>query len=458
MRTFGDEYLAPFCESSTHLIAGDLKLKAMKGSMWTILGYGGSQGLRLVSNLILTRILFPEDFGVMALVTVVLQGITLFSDIGIGPSIIQSSRGNDVHFLNTAWTIQVARGFILFLVTCALAWPLASFYNQAVLAPLLSVSGLTAIISGFNPTKLWTANRELSLGRITLVDFVSQGLGLAILIPLAWWTQSIWALVIGGLITALLKLAFAHWFVEGNGNKFHWEKSSVIDLFSFGRWIFIGTVASYLGGQGLRLFQGALVPISTLGLVSIASLLAWSMGQLTGALSSRVMFPVLSQVSRETPELFRTRFLSYKLRLVVLTQPVFFTLIIFGSDIINMLYDERYKDSGIYLSLLAWGGSMNALRMLYSSAFLSLGRSRDHMLIQVTGAVVRPLAIWFGYDMGEEVGMLLALSLSGLFIYPLEIFLSVRQGIYTPMLDVIVLGTGIIVASIVFNISIINFI
>jgi len=182
------------------------------------------------------------------------------------------------------------------------------------------------------------------------------------------------------------------------------------------------------------------------------------MGQLTGALSSRVMFPVLSQVSRVEPELFKARFVAYKLRLVLLTQPVFFILILFGSDIIGFLYDERYERSGIYLSLLAWGGSMNALRMLYSSAFLALGRSRDHMFVQVTGAVVRPLAIWIGYGMGGEIGMLVALSLSGLFIYPLEVFLSIRQGIYTPMLDMITLSLGTIVVSIVFNTSIIQFI
>ena len=441
-----------------HLNSGDLKLKAMKASMWTVLGYGSSQGLRLASNLILTRILFPEDFGVMALVTVVLQGVTLFSDIGLGPSIIQNIRGNDVNFLNTAWTIQVVRGFLLFFAVCALAWPLARFYNQPMLGPLLSVAGLTSIIAGFSPTKLWTANRQLSLGRITLVDFSSQGVGLAILIPLAWWTQSIWALVIGGLITAVLKLLFAHWLVKGNGNKLYYDRSSLTDLLSFGRWIFIGTVATYIGGQGLRLFQGALVPISTLGLVSIASLLAWSMGQLTGALSSRVMFPVLSQVSREAPELFRERFVAYKLRLVLLTQPIFLILILFGSDIIGFLYDERYERSGIYLSLLAWGGSMNALRMLYSSGLLALGRSRDHMFVQVTGAVVRPLAIWIGYGIGEEIGMLVALSLSGLLIYPLEVFLSIRQGIYTPMLDMISIGLGVIVVSIVFSTGIVQFI
>ena len=71
----------------------------------------------LASNLILTRLLFPEAFGLMALGSVVLVGLQMFSDAGIGPSIAQSPRGDDPEFLDTAWTAQVLRGVILWLGT-----------------------------------------------------------------------------------------------------------------------------------------------------------------------------------------------------------------------------------------------------------------------------------------------------------------------------------------------------
>lgn len=71
------------------------------------------QLIRLGSNLILTRLLFPEAFGLMALVQTFMTGLAMFSDIGIGPSIIQNRRGEDPDFLNTAWTIQIGRGVML---------------------------------------------------------------------------------------------------------------------------------------------------------------------------------------------------------------------------------------------------------------------------------------------------------------------------------------------------------
>src|SRR4051812_36532958 len=85
---------------STPKPAASLKMRALRGSLWTILGYGGSQVLRLAGNVILTRLLFPEAFGQMVLVNVFLQGLHMFSDVGIGPSLIQSKRGDDPDFLN----------------------------------------------------------------------------------------------------------------------------------------------------------------------------------------------------------------------------------------------------------------------------------------------------------------------------------------------------------------------
>jgi hypothetical protein len=88
------------------------KHTAMRGSFWTLGGYGISQVIRLLSSLILARLLFPEAFGLMALVNVFMQGLEMLSDIGLGPSIIQNKRGTEPKFLRTAWTLQILRGFV----------------------------------------------------------------------------------------------------------------------------------------------------------------------------------------------------------------------------------------------------------------------------------------------------------------------------------------------------------
>ena len=156
------------------MAAPETRKKALAGSAWTLFGYGGAQVIRLGSNLILAHMLYPAAFGVMALVTVFMQGLQMFSEVGIGPSIIQNRRGDDPAFLDTAWTIQVLRGFGLWIFTCVLAWPTALFFGQndplaKDLLYILPVIGLTSILGGFNSTAVFSLNRHLQVGKATLL-------------------------------------------------------------------------------------------------------------------------------------------------------------------------------------------------------------------------------------------------------------------------------------------------
>ncbi len=180
--------------------------RGVRSSAWTALGYGGGQIMRLASNLILTRLLFPEAFGLMALVSVFLVGLTMFSDVGVGPSIMQHKRGDEPAFLNTAWTIQVIRGVLLWLGSLALAYPAAQFYGEPELALLLPVAGISLVIHGLEPTRIETAMRHLRVGMITSLDLIAQGIGIVAMIVMAWLLQSVWALAFGWIVSSLARL------------------------------------------------------------------------------------------------------------------------------------------------------------------------------------------------------------------------------------------------------------
>jgi len=79
-----------------------LKQRTVRSGSWVVIGHLFSQGLRLGSNLILTRLLVPEMFGVMAIVTVIMAGLAMFSDVGLLQNIVQSKRGEEIDYLNTA--------------------------------------------------------------------------------------------------------------------------------------------------------------------------------------------------------------------------------------------------------------------------------------------------------------------------------------------------------------------
>ncbi len=266
--------------------------RALRGSAWIMLGYGGSQALRLGANLILTRLLFPEAFGLMAIVTVFLVGLTMFSDVGIGPSISQSKRGDDPDFLNTAWTIQVVRGFALWLVACAIAWPVSWFYGDSALAYLLPVAGIALAIGGFDPTRIETAHRHLLVGRLTVLDLISQSIGIVTMVVLALILQSVSALVLGNLVGVAARLLLTHFFLPGVPNRFRWEPGAASELIGFGKWIFASTIFGFLSAQGDRAVLGKFLTLSMLGVYNIGYFLASFPILLGYAVTGRVLIPI----------------------------------------------------------------------------------------------------------------------------------------------------------------------
>ncbi|NEQ25446.1 MAG: oligosaccharide flippase family protein, partial [Microcoleus sp. SIO2G3] len=148
-----------------------LKKLAIRGMIWTIAGYGAGQILRFGSNLILTRLLAPELFGLMALVNIFVMGLHLFSDVGIGMNVVQNKRGDDPDFLNTAWTIQVIRGAFLCLACLLITWPLAHLYNEPQLLWLIPLTGtLSTLVSAFNSPTLFLLERHMDVGTQTKID------------------------------------------------------------------------------------------------------------------------------------------------------------------------------------------------------------------------------------------------------------------------------------------------
>ena len=146
---------------------GHLKRKAAVGAVWTVLGMGGGSIVRLLSSLVVTRLLLEEHFGLIALVNTFIAGLHLLSDIGIGQAIVQNKR-DDPDFVNTVWTINVIRGVLLFLIATACAGPYAAFYEQPILAPLVRVAAISALFDGFLSASFFTQSRRLN--RITKPD------------------------------------------------------------------------------------------------------------------------------------------------------------------------------------------------------------------------------------------------------------------------------------------------
>lgn len=332
-----------------------LGTQAIQGTIWTLLGYGGSQVLRFGGNLILTRLLVPELFGLMGLVNTFILGLNLFSDIGIRPNIIRSERGDDPVFLNTAWTLQVLRGFGLWVGCCLMAWPVAQFYHQPKLLWIMPIVGLGTILSGFNSTSLATLNRDLELKKLTIYDFSIQIPSLTIMIVWAWVHPIIWSLLSGVLLGDFLGLIGSHLLNQGNPNRFSWEQKALTEIFSFGRWIFVSTAMTFLASQADRLILGKLLTLELLGVYTVAYTFADLPRQLMNKISTQVLFPVFSKQVNISRDEFVEKILKKRWIILIGLGLIITFLFGFGDIIITTFYDHRYTQAAWMLPILSLG-------------------------------------------------------------------------------------------------------
>lgn len=398
-----------------HFAGNSLRSLALRGTAITLGGTAGQQFLRLLSNLVLTRLLFPEAFGMMALIQTFTAGLQMFSDIGLHPSIIQNRRGEDPGFLNTAWTLQIIRGAALWLFSCLLAWPLAVLYGEDQILWLLPVVGLNALIAGFATTKGAVASRNLRLGRQTMISLATQVAGLIVMIGLALIWPSVWSLVIGGLVSSVFGVWAGHRFMPGMNNRLHWEPQAVRQLLGFGRFIFLSTVASYFVGQGDKLFLGRTVSLADLGIYNIAFFLAVFPGMLGGMVANSILFPLY----RELPPSGGARNMS-KIRkardLIIAGQIALYAGLAFaGVALVELMYDPRYAAAGPMLVILSLGQMPGSVLVGSSRLLLAEGDSRSFSHLEIIRGFLK---------MGFLVGSFWLLGIFGVLITPFLIFLA----------------------------------
>ena len=428
--------------------------RALRGSALTAGSYVITQGLRLASNLVLTRLLFPEAFGLMALVSVVLVGLQMFSDTGVGPAISRSPHGDEPGFLDTAWSINVIRGGLLWLLTCALAWPLAALWEAPDLTRLLPVAGVTLLISSFNPTRIDTANRHLMLGRLTVLDLAAQVTGIAAMVVLAFAMQSVWALVIGAIIGSFAKLALTWAGLPGPANRFRWEGAAATELVHFGKWIFLSTVCGFLLSQGDKAILGSYLTLEDLGIYNIGFFLAAFPALLASAVVGRVMIPLYraraeqSGGARDAARLGRMR---WGLTAGILLALAVLALV--GGPLVRLLYDDRYLAAGAIVTAVALVEMPGILGMTYDQSALAAGNGRGYFALIAARATVQTTAFLLGAHWAGLGGALLGQGLAAAAVHPLIIRLARRHGVWDARHDLAMgaLALGLITVVVALN-------
>jgi O-antigen/teichoic acid export membrane protein len=369
-------------------------------------------------------LLFPELFGLMAIVTSILVGVALFSDVGIGLSVIRHPRGEEPAFLRTAWTMQVVRGFLLWLALVVIAPAVAAYYGDDRLLWLLPVVGLTCVFQGFTSMSLHLMRRKMMVREGTLLDLGTQLLSALVMVVWAYLSPGILSLVVGSLAGSLAHLIGSHLLTKWEPDRFGWDGDVAQELVGFGGWIFLSTAFTFLASQADRLLLAKLYSFDFVGIYNIGFNLADVPKAVIISLSAKVILPLLSHAFNEKREDVRLKIRRPRLLLLIAAAIGLAVLVGWGDLLVRLLYDRRYHEAAWMLPILAAGAWLVILARSVDSILYAAGKPK----LAAVGFAGSFLFLLAGTLAGDwllgAVGAVVAVAVS-----PLPHYLAVQAGI-----------------------------
>lgn len=434
-----------------------LKNPAVRGTLWTLLEYGALNILRFGSNLVLTQLLVPEFFGLMALANTLRMGLELLSDLGIDQSIIQNKRGDDPDFLNTAWTLKVLRGGVLFGFSLVLAWPLAQWYGDSRLMVLIPLVGLSSILEGLTSTFTASMNRQMALGINTLIELIGVVFAIGVLVGWAWVSPTVWALGIGGLSGPLYRVIVSHGMQQRQfkfRNWFAWDSEAVAAIVGFGRSLFFSTALMFLSEQADRFILAKLTSFEMLGVYTIASTLAALPREVLKNLSFRVLFPIAARSAELPRRDLRHQIVRQRSLILLGTLVCLGILTAWGDLLISALYNERYEEATWMLPILAVGVWFSALFYTLSPSLLAIAQPIYQVYSNLGRLIFISIGLLVGYSAGGIQGAVSVAACADLCAYLILLYglqrqklLALRQDLMMSLLFVGVISVNLLVRS-----------
>ena len=226
--------------------------------------------LRIAGSVIMTRILPPEAFGTIAVVTSVAVAFALLSDIGIIAFLIRHEHDISRELLDEIWTIRLIRGLALSALVAVFSWPIALLLAKPEIALALAVGGLTFVFDGFDSLAMIKAIRDQQIKRLNNIEVGIHMASLIASIVLALLLRNYWALLATQFFGQTVRAVASYAFFPGNSRRWRWRASRARELWGFSKYITASTVVTLITTQADKFVFGRVLSLGQLGQYTVA--------------------------------------------------------------------------------------------------------------------------------------------------------------------------------------------
>jgi len=405
--------------------AGNLKGKTLRAAFWSLLGSGGRGAIRFISNLALTRLLFPEAFGLIATAMVVLTLIQVFSDTGAKTALIQNPRGRERRFIDTAFLIALCRSLILFTIILIAIEPVTAFYGEPALSKILFIMSLALLAEGFINPALPLLIKNLQVEKQVTYAIGSQLAGFFTTLALVYTLRTVDALAYGYLATSVYRV-IASYLVTPYRPHFAWDKEAGLELLHFGKFIIVNTLIGWAVLNIDRLVIGKVLDMEQLAYYNIALYLGVYISEVLVQVFAQSYFPAVSSIAHDIPRV-EAVYKKTVATIISLVAPFMMLLVIFSEEVVQVLYDPRYAMAGSILFWISLKSFIHFIAHLQSGTLTALGKPGYVTVSNGTGFIFLALVL---PEMTRQYGLVgagVAMLISTVFVALVQSVFMVKK-------------------------------
>ncbi|KHD07592.1 hypothetical protein PN36_20165 [Candidatus Thiomargarita nelsonii] len=379
-----------------------LRADILKGGSILTVGQLIAQLLMFVRNIILARMLTPEDMGIAATFAITISLLEMSSNLGVEMLLVQAPDGDDPQLQAVSHLFQVCRGLLMGAIILALAPIIARMFDTPQAVWAFQYVAIVPVLQGFMHLDWKRVQRNLTFIPSVIVEIAPQ----AIITLAAWplvilfgdYSAILWMVIIQALIILL-----ASHFVAKRNYQVSWNRVSASRLFAFGWPLLINGLLMFGVLQGDRLIVGTAYTMAELGVFSVAFALVIMIAMTLAKLASALLLPLFSQAD---PETLRRYFRLSVQILALIGGVVALPLILFGGSLIVILYGEQYTSA---TEFIAWMGVLLAVRtfrLVPTIAAMAKGDTKNSMIanmFRTIGVLLAVVAAWLALPIASII-------------------------------------------------------
>jgi len=363
----------------------NLREQAARGVFWSAAAKWGYQLATLAVFAVLSRLLTPEVFGIVALASVFTALTRLVAEQGLADALVQRP-DLDADHLDTAFWLSLSVGVLLAVSLGASSWLIAALVNEPEVAPVLASLCATLVFAGLGSVQQAILTRELRFASLAVTTLVAVVVGGVVGIAAAGAGFGVWSLV-AQLLTFEIVRTIALWIACKWRPRFRFSRRHVGDLLSFGANVVGYRLLRFANTRIDKLIVGSVLGATSLGIYVIAYRLLELLIDITTSIIGSVAFPILSRIQEDLPRVQNAYYKAIRLTGVA-AFPLFAGLIAVAPEATRLIFGSQWDDSVPVMRVLAVAGLLQSILFVNNIVMKSLGKPSWRLIIMGITAVL----------------------------------------------------------------------